>query len=159
MNRFQEFTLLLNDIEDAYICAMTTDTFTLDVWPSFASELKDLEETALEIRVFNNDLEIKIFRSDISKEFRLRKIYPDDEKSGRYSEYIEENQYLDIDTVRSNSFKEDKRVFTTTGGSYKLPYETMVDAKMRVRYYLEKSENGKAIIYDWRLVDIVKETK
>lgn len=156
---YDEFLKEANAVSGGYICAMSTDKFLLDVWPSAIDKLEAMKDNLLEVRVFNCESEIKLFRCDLVNEFILRIVDSDIENSDDlYSEFIDERQYFDIDTARSKvSFETDKSVYTTGGGMYNLPYDTMEDVMLQVRYYLKKTPSGKAQCFDWRLVDIVKE--
>ena len=142
-----------------FLAAAYTDKYEIGCWPQDETELD--EDKLLEIRVFNQDREVKFFRADLSKEFRMREI--DDTVSGiqngrDYTEYMDECQYLDIDTVRSEKrFAESHEVITTGGGRFFLPAENMKDAKVIIRSYFEKdSKFGQARIFDWRVVGFME---
>ena len=142
----QEF-IEKNMAESGYVVASFTDRYVVDCWPT--QEPMD-EKKLLEIRVFNEDMESKLFRSDLGKQFLLHEVNDREEKR----DYMDDWQYLDIDTKKSEeSFTKNGRVFTTGGGMYKLPIGKMENAGVLVRSYFEKSkETGMARISGFRLV-------
>lgn len=115
-----------------------TDRFMCDVQ-------KKIEDTKhlLEVRVFNENAELKIMRSTIDRMFSWR--YIDDTKLTK-DDYIEEYQYLDIDTNKSSGCE-----YTATGGGkYHLPVS---DAeKVVIRNYISYDDQGIAQITDFRIV-------
>lgn len=156
--QFEEFASLAEEIKAGYISASLTDEFILDTWPMSACTLEDKENKILEIRIFNKEQELKIFRSDVFQDnYKVRMIRVCDEKDmEKDRDFFDQNQYLDIDTKRStSSFKENGMVYATGGGKYHLPIPSMKDAVVRIRYYYAQSPAGQARIKDWRLVDLV----
>ena len=134
-----------------HIVASLTDEYIVDVWPDMKNNtLEGKEHKLLEARIFDTNQEIKLFRTSISKEFKLRHI--DDRVDKR--DYEQESQFLDIDTKKSEkSFKKSHEVYATGGGKYYLPLKKMQDAKVLIRYYYECYEDsGQARVCDWRLV-------
>ena len=137
-----------------YVLAELTDNYVVDVWPS--EHMRELLETqkwkVLEIRVFNSEKEMKLFRGDIGSTFRLRTL---DESGKDTEDYYDEEQYLDIDTRRSAElFQRSQDVYTTGGGQYHLPLNRMNEARIMIRYHIGKYEDsGQARIEDWRVVD------
>lgn len=143
-----------------FFAAGMTDRYLLGIWPADAAKIA--ENKLLEIRVFNETKEVKAFRSDISKEFSIRLV--DDAVAGLqngrdYSDYMDESQYLDIDTKRSaKCFPESHEVVTTGGGRYYLPADSMNDTKVIVRTYFDRyAETGQARVFDWRIVGFREE--
>ena len=110
----------------------------------------------LEIRVFNENRELKLVRSDIAKPFAVRCI--DDAPFGpsksydrNYSDYYDEWQILDIDETKGRDAQE--CVTATGGGKYFLPLASLPNACVRIRHYLGKyGETGQARVEDWRVV-------
>ena len=146
--------MMKNKAQDiqGYIVASLTDEYIVDSWPCMQfSTLEGKESKILEVRIFDKEQEIKLFRTDISKEFKMRCM--DDRLQNR--DYTEESQFLDIDTKKSKqTFEERNEVYATGGGKYYLPLKTMEDAKVIIRYYYDSyKESGQARICDWRLVD------
>ena len=106
----------------------------------------------LELRVFDNKKEWKLFRSDLGKDFYIRCEDDNDKKEGE--DYFDEVQLLDID--RSWSSKDSREMYTTAGGKYNLPKDIsdLDRATIRVRHYFGvDNESGQAFIRDYRLVD------
>ena len=145
MDSLELFRQKANEIK-GYVVASLTDEYIVDTWPMTHT---GKEDKWLEIRVFNTQNEIKLFRTSIGNEkFLVRVIENEDKKP---EEALDEVQILDIDTKRSKElFANTGEVYTTGGGKFFLPYGEMV----RVRYYLDRYEaTGQARICDWRLVD------
>ena len=150
---------------DAFIVASLTDEYIVDHWPDMKgiasngerNTLSGKEDKILEIRIFNEEEERKLFRGDIGRSFHERRISDSDLKE----EYYDESQLLDIDKKRSEeSFSKTGRVRTIGGGSYYLPLPTMEEARVLVRYYLSRYEDsGQARISDWRLVKFQNEKR
>ncbi len=157
MTTFTDFWEKCQEIKSGYMVAAMTDAYLVDVWPM--EQYKIDEAKLLEMRVFNTEQERKLFRSDISKEFVCREIRDTAENDRDYSDYYDEYQYLDIDTKRSEkSFREDRMVYTTGGGRYHLPLSSMEDVMVQIRMYFERyPETGQARVFDWRVVDFVRE--
>ena len=151
------FFEVINEMENGYVLASLTDQYVVDRWPmayhSFVWE--DMKDKVLEIRVFNEEKEIKLFRTDVGREFQMR---TKDEEGLLVDEYMDEYQYLDIDEKRSQKlFTEKQLVRATGGGTYHLPLEEMKDACLQVRYYFRRDEEtGVADICDWRAVKFLK---
>lgn len=154
----KEFLKQAEAMTDAFIVASLTDEYIVDDWPEMKgmasngeeNMLAGKEDKVLEIRIFNEEEERKLFRGDIGKHFHERRISDNDLKE----DYYDESQLLDIDKKRSEeSFLKTGRVRTMGGGSYYLPLQSMEDARVLVRYYLSRYENsGQARVCDWRLV-------
>jgi len=141
-----------DEIKAGYMMALFTDKIELTSWPDGRMKLAAAEDRLLEVRVFDRDREIKLFRSSIGSEFKKRL---KDDREDTEKEYFDETQYLDIDMNRSKaSFAVDKTVYTTGGGKYTLPIEGDIrDCKVRIRYYLSRYEDsGQARVSDWRVV-------
>lgn len=144
--------------EQSYVIAALTDEYIVNFWdPAVQEDLLRKAEKVLEIRVFNRDGEMKLFRSGMGRDFRTRWI--DDrglpgESDHRYDEW----QILDIDTTAlarcSAPESSGQYVVSTGGGEYFLPWPDPEDAAVRIRYYLGKYEGtGQARIEDWRIVE------
>ena len=164
MTTYTEYLEKCKSLANGYVVAAMTHRYLVDTWPMKEDEIN--EEKLLEVRVFNKDMDLKLFRSDISKEFTCRLIndktgeyYAETDKILDYSDYSDEYQYLDIDTQESkNSFKKNKMVRTTGGGIYRLPMNTMDDVMVQIRMYFDKyTQTGQARVFDWRVVDFVEE--
>ena len=165
MINYSDFKNKYSNIENGYVLAAMTDDYIVDTLP--LKNEKTIEEKLLEIRVFNTEMEAKLFRGDISREFSYRLIddannkYENNTKINKeldYSDYFDDYQYLDIDTQKSkDSFNHDHTVRTTGGGSYHLPMEKMEDVMIKVRMYFDKyPETGQARVFDWRVVDFAE---
>ncbi|MDO4489841.1 MAG: CRISPR-associated protein Csx19 [Lachnospiraceae bacterium] len=137
-----------------YVVAALTDEYLFDTWPMKSCSLEGKAHKVLEIRIFNQTCELKLFRTDVFRSFSCRRITAEEESR---MDYFDQEQYLDIDTKQSRQgFEATGTVRATGGGSYHLPFPTMTDVKIRIRYYLAKGDTGQARIRDWRLVDLVK---
>lgn len=146
-------------ITKGYAVIMTTDSFIVDNYP-----LKDeneqylaekLNDRALDIRIFNKNMEYRIFRGDVGRKFAYRL------KEDVGEEFFDDEQYLDIDTDRSLSFfSKEHKVQATGGGYYMLPLDSMEDVKIKIRNYIAyEKDSGEAYIKDWRLVEFLEPGK
>ena len=124
--KVNEFIQKCDGLKDSYIIAALTDEFIVDRYPLEKYSLDGKEDKILEIRVFNENEEYKLFRTDIGKtDFYYRHIC--DEVETR--DYFDEVQYLDIDT----SIGADSGIVTSTGGGkYNLPIANA--KKILIRY-------------------------
>ena len=148
---FEEFINEAKYIE-GYIVAQLTDEYIVDCWPEMQkSTLDSKADKILEIRIFNENEELKLIRTDISKEFVMR--YRTDEYLNK-DLYMDESQYLDIDTKKTGkTYENGGYVYATGGGKYYLPINRIDDLKVKIRYYFDKYESsGQARISDWRIV-------
>ena len=154
MSTFNDFESKVSElqIENACVFAMLTDEIIFDNWPVPVNEDK-----LLDIRVFNRNKEVRMFRTSIGKAFSNIRVADDaDEK---YKDHIDEWQILDIDTEASKEAKD--KVISTGGGRYTLPKVENVCAMdksnkpaVKIVKYIAYTEFGQAYIYDWRLAGI-----
>ena len=107
--------------------AMFTDEFR-------AGDNSELESVAvakvdklLELRVFNSDMEYKVYRSDIGREFMTRVLRDADDDRDTFDEV----QMLDID-VPASLKESDGYVRATGGGRYHVPITKIDDAKVKM---------------------------
>ena len=158
-------------VKDGYIIAALTDEYFVGRWSDKdknekhkydnadkdknEKHIRDNADKVLEIRVFNKDRELKLMRSDISKDFLCRCI--DDAQPPAagddlcYEDSYDEWQILDIDETKGTDAK--GRVTATGGGKYYLPLEETENAQILIRYYLGRyKETGQARVEDWRAV-------
>ncbi len=143
-----EFLQISSDMT-GYILASLTDEFIVDTWPMNKYALDGKEDKILEIRIFNTSKEERLFRSDISKDF----IHRTADDIGK--DYFDEYQYLDIDTNLSSNL-DGNIVMTTGGGIFNLPVSVKENAKIKIRYYLDRyNDTGHVKLSDWRLVDFI----
>ena len=152
---FDEFIKEANNTQ-GYIIAALTDEYIVDIWPVMQEgTLEDKEEKILEIRIFNKDEEFKLVRTDISKDFVMR--HRKDENLEE-RDYMDESQYLDIDTKKTGEMAEKGGyVYATGGGRYYLPENKVENLKIKIRYYFDRYKNsGQARICDWRVVGFEK---
>ena len=147
----------MSEIGQGWMIAALTDKYIVDSWPMIREIDWESEEVkVLEIRIFNVDKELKLSRSDIGRDFTQRKL-PNSDLTDEES--YDEIQYLDIDEDKSKKCP-DGMVYTTGGGKYSLPLTNVKNAKIRIRYYWGKYEKtGQAKIEDWRLVELVEESR
>ena len=181
MGNIQSVSELLEtckDMEDGFVFAILTDKILCDAWPLKGTEASEYDERlALEIHIFNEECEHKLFRSAMGKPFKYRFIQDGDKealKADDIFDFYDELQYLDIDTTKKPEQKYEKltTVQATGGGVYSLPLqveicsgdhplENLEYAVLKVRHYISKyEETGKAYVCDWRCVGIYpKENK
>lgn len=113
-------------------------------------------EKALEIRVFNETMELRIVRDSVYADYQYRLI--DDavfrerlQSEAEFENHIlTEDQYLDVDETKSGGGG-----YTATGGGYyTLPFAGA--EKIRICNYLDYDEDGIACFADFRLVKILR---
>ena len=150
MSNYCNFWKAAEDMQGYFIAALT-DELRVGVWPMADADYELNEEKVIEIRVFNDQKEIKIFRTDIGKEFSKVRII-DDNDLPEGMEFFSQDQYLDIDTNRSGNVP--GYVKTTGGGRYFLPIRRYSDeTKVTINYYVTKDrDSGLAKVTDWRVV-------
>lgn len=142
---------LAGALTDEYVFTAVTDSIPKHYSPD------TMENKVLELRFFNKDMEIKLFRTSIANDLfylRIREDKKDENKSGKF---MDEIQFLDIDTKKS--VDEQGMVYAIGGGRYFMPEEfrSRIDGlAVQVRSYFGRYEDsGQVRIIDWRLVDIV----
>ena len=116
------------------------------------------------VRIFNEQEERKLFRTNISSAFMERTIRdrditdPNFDAANFEQMHFDETQYLDIDLTKGQDPKS-MEVTSTGGGRYVLPGNPK-NAKITIRYYLDQySDSGQVKIRDWRIVEFVEENK
>lgn len=145
------------EMSEGYAVIMLTDSFIVDRYPLSSENEKLLEEALdqklLDMRIFNENIEYRLFRTDAGKEFRISRL------SDEGRDFFDESQYLDVDDKRSEeSFKRDGIVRATGGGYYRLPLESYRNAKVIIRNYVDYDENsGQAYVKAWRLAGFTME--
>ncbi len=129
--------LIAEKISGGNMLLMDTEKFE-------CSPQKKIEDTShlLDVRVFTPEKELRIMRPSIADEFTYRLI---DDTAGTY-DYIDEDQYLDIDAKKSSG----TAYVATGGGTYTLPVEHA--EKIRIRNYISYDNQGIAQITDFRIV-------
>lgn len=156
----RDFNEAVSRMGHGYVIAMMTDVFDIQAVDKETFIREDLYQKALEIRMFNEQMEIKWFRSSVDKELQCREIV-DKENTPSFTwkgetkslEYWDEYQYLDIDDSRTRAEATENVVYATGGGSYPLPIANYKDVKVKVRNYLSyETETNQAYISDYRFV-------
>lgn len=144
----EDFNQAVSEMKQGYILAMMTDKFDIQCIECEKFDREKLFCNALEVRMFNEQGEIKWFRSSIDKELQRREIKDDEQM-----EYWDEYQYLDIDDKKTGMEAEEKIAYATGGGRYPLPIKNYNNAQVIVRNYLSyEQETNQVYISDWRLV-------
>lgn len=132
---------------DGYMIAQCSDKIYVVKNSEVFSEFDNLWNHGIDIRIFDKNSEMHIFRTSIGADFRE---YESDDSG----EYIEERQYLDIDTKRSQK-TEGNIAVATGGGTYSLPIKKYNDSRILIHNYIDyEDETGRAFIKNWRCVDI-----
>lgn len=121
---------------EGFLFAMLTDEVVFERWP-LAPDRKEAfrkkEGKLLDIRIFNEQKELRMFRGDMGGTLRGR-VREDKERALDKSEYFDEEQYL------------------------ALPPAGFTDAKIKIRNYLAYyEETGQAYVRDWRLAGLFRE--
>ena len=139
---------------EGYIIAMLTDRLYIQELDREQLDRDELYEKAMEIRMLNEEEEVKWFRgADQKLQCRERK---DQEDQMDPLFFWDEWQYLDINEQKS---KPEKGIaYATGGGRYELPLKDYRDAKIKIRNYLEYEEDTMQLyISDWRIIGFSKE--
>ena len=121
------------------------------------NELLIDEKHLIELRIFDEDSELKISRLNINSEFSWRYISDTEFRKRLESEEDEflrefenrvynEAHYLDI----NENYTHGTNYTTTGGGKYTLPVENA--EKVRLRNYLEYDNDGLLNITDFRII-------
>lgn len=147
----------IQKIKEGYVYAAFTDRVCLLKWPLSPKDEETLEqsfEKMLECRIFNEQMEYRMIRSAIKKDWKKRFI-EDDTAEEVTEQYYTEKQYLDIDSTKTKITEEGLQLTTTGGGRFTLPVnydKKPVDIKVKIRNYLGYyEETGQAYVRDWRI--------
>lgn len=130
-----------------YVIVAYTDDYIIDKW---SSDMEINEGKLLDLRVFSEEKEVRIFRTSLGREFHFS-VLKDDEKTDKYDEV----QILDIAEAQFNAETGKVDIETITAGTYKLSAELkdMKNPGIRIRFYFEKYPgSGRAYIKNWRCV-------
>ena len=153
MHNIEEFKTCFNHaitrLGRGYVIAMLTDHLYIQLLEKEELDREALYKKAIEVRIFNENEEVKWFR-DADRKLRCREI--DDRKRNMdIFTFWDEWQYLDIDERRS---KPEKGIaYATGGGKYELPLNDYTDIRIKIRNYLEYEEDTMQLyISDWRVV-------
>ncbi|EFU76501.1 type III-D CRISPR-associated protein Csx19 [Lachnoanaerobaculum saburreum] len=116
-----------------------------------AKDIDISENKLLEIRIFNEDEERRLFRLDLQDEFCYYVI--NDANLKPEIDYFDQQQILDIDTTKK---LEGNCVRSTGGGVYTIPKSVFGDdlgkAAIIIRHYFGVTPIGQAYIKDFRCV-------
>lgn len=136
---------------EGYVFAAFTDELIIGEWKQSMDSIAVKWDRLLELRIFNEEMEAKCYRASIGREFFERII---DRNNEDQSEFYEETQILDIDTLRSKEINQETGdVLATGGGRYHLPVAMTESVSIVTRQYIHKNEfTGQAEVFDWRLV-------
>ena len=149
MSKIDDFKRDTKDMR-GYVAAALTDEFIVDTWPMTNSTLEGKEQKILEVRVFNDTRDVKLFRTDIGKDFKPIRVADDDDDEYKDVYSFTEEQILDIDTKKSEEGP--GYVKTIGGGRYYLPVRGGKVPKVVIKYYVsDDHETGMAKITDWRV--------
>ncbi len=147
MDDLKELLEITENMKGFAVIAMT-DCFTIDQWPC-NFENKYNENKLLELRVFNQDREVKLSRGDLGSRFHLR---VRDDQSDTKTDYYDELQILDYIPLKDTD-SDYVRVQTISGGKYNLPGTVSGRCPcIRIRKYFGKYASGRAYVKDWRCV-------
>lgn len=144
-------------IDKGYLYATFTDQIYILKWPLSLKDEKIIEqsfEKMLECRIFNAQMEYRIIRATIKRDWKKRFI-EDESTEDNTEQYYTEQQYLDIDSTKTKITEEGLQLTTTGGGHFTLPVnynKKPVDIKVKIRNYLGYyEETGQAYVRDWRI--------
>jgi len=115
------------------------------------SEIDSVDELKLlELRVFDENHEIKYIRGSLSCEFQKR-----DSLNIQFDKSHKEAQYLDIDTGNKNEFKCSlNNTWATGGGEYRLPDDNT--DRIIIEHYYKIDDKRFYKPFDFRIVRFLK---
>ena len=150
--------------DKGYVIALFTDEVYIDDWnekkrETVKTKIKERKNSLLELRVFDEKREIKLFRSDINTGSKISVRVIDDNNS-EYEDYYDEDQFLDIDTTNISDSDGMWNIRAIGGGNYYLPKSVgdIGELTLKVRHYISKyPHSGKAYVSDWRCMGFEKE--
>lgn len=163
MAEIRDFKSLCAECKDieGYCIIQTTDKYVIDYWNTDTQTkyIGESDSDLIEARIFNETCEYKLFRSHIGEAYAFRKIVSEDEgEGGKYGDYYDQKQFLDIDSSRSKKESSLIQLVFPTGSSraYMLPVKDYNEkAAVTIRYYIDRYEDsGQARVFDWRVVKI-----
>lgn len=136
IDTMEAFWAWAETVPEGFLFAMLTDQVVFERWP-LAPDGKEAfrkkEGKLLDIRLFNEQMELRMFRGDMGGTLRGR-VREDKERDLDLSEYFDEDQYL------------------------ALPPAGFANAKIKIRNYLAYyEETGQAYVRDWRLAGLFQE--
>ena len=160
-----EFLDETSNVKDGWFICMLTDELLIDKIDNISSySLEAKEEKILEIRGFNSEKELKLFRSDIGRRFIFREI--NDSELAENIEIISEIQIIDVDATIPKETKGimGNVVTATGGGKYNLPLANVKNSKLKINYYVTSKRDsdtnmmlsGQARVVDWRVVELME---
>lgn len=132
---------------NGYVIAAYTDAYVIDDWNP---DMKINEKKLLDLRVFSEKKEVRLFRSSIGKGFHLS-VLKDDENTEHYDQV----QILDIAEAVMDEEAGKVKIDTISSGSYYMPasIDGMKNPGIRIRYYFGKYPGSeRAYIKNWRCV-------
>lgn len=152
INDAQTGEIVLSDYEGFGFIAMFTDRFVggrISSDGRLTAEITCKYDNLLDLRVFNKDKELHIYRGSIGDKLKFR-LACDENLDLEY--FFDEHQLLDIDTIATKINKNGMLV-STRGGEYRLPLSSAEDDAVVIRNYLSYDvETGRAQIIDFRVV-------
>ena len=136
--------------DTAWFIAIGTSTFI----SAPISEIDPLDEsTLLELRVFDENHEIKKIRGSLKDKFQKR-----DSSEIQCDKKRTEIQYLDIDTDNKNKFKCSlNNTWGIGGGEYRLPNDNL--DRVVIEHYYKADDKGFYKPFDFRIVCFLKKEK
>lgn len=160
MAQFEEFMKRVESAsfgEAAHAILIYTDQLVVlklsELKEACADPEKKPEEKLLDIRVFDEKRELRIYRDYIGHEFGDPIELNDDETAGGEGLSEEGYQYDDEQFLDKKSYdKGSGRIQATGGGYYRFPASESGKTKVKIRNYVRYDDNGQAYIYAWRVV-------
>ena len=160
MDRWGDFISFVKETffgkEDSYAIIISSDCFDVLTVDSFIDKYQSGEKV-LDVRVFDNDRELRLVRDYIGNDFTENIEISDDNMTdinGAKCYSYDDEQYLDIDMNRSVATT--GKVRATGGGEYTLPFEFNDKTKVLIRNYVDYDEKGQAYLKAWRVVGFRK---
>lgn len=140
--------------EEWKFVVMLTDKFTGGVIKDGSLGIKEaVWENLLELRVFDGNQELRIFRESIGDSLRVRLT---DDSSLSSADYFDETMLLNINrTIEAESVENGTMFSSVSGGKYVLPADADCDV-VKVRNYVIYDETGTAQAVDFRITGFAK---
>ena len=147
------------DEKNVYSIIIWSDAFKVMTFSEFLDKVTT-DDKVLDVRVFNDVRELRIFRDYKDNKFNniveISDKENDDTENGavfdrnkkRCFSYDDE-QFIDYDVKRSHTEGMRK---ATGGGEYAFPIEIKEKTKLIIRNYVDYDEQGQAYIKAWRVV-------
>ena len=163
MNKWRDFQEEAEKMarEDLFVLAQLTDQVITGKWDEEKKDLEKASDKILDLRVFNRDQELHLFRSDISEDFFLRDSLK--LENGIKAQLRNEQPETDIEKAFQKEYcmREVQRLETDSGRFHNIDGRIRFDpakkySKIELINYLGYRDNGQCYVRDFRLAGLVE---